>query len=216
MWHSIETPLSARGMWHPQAGAGPPWPPSQGMGWPTAIPPLGHAPPHAQPYQRHPYDPSFQNGQHPPHQQWPAGPLTEQRYPMPPQPWQPQGGGWQQHSSAAAAGPEPMVEDEQEEADLSLRAVKDLPLAFQQLYDRFRWARGGPGDAGAMGRMAPVFPCILPPASSCRYFNSVQSSCFAAAYESDVNMLIAAPTGKGWRVRSMLHGAPTVQPGAPL
>lgn len=32
---------------------------------------------------------------------------------------------------------------------------------------------------------------------ACRYFNSLQSECFATCYLSDLNMVISAPTGSG-------------------
>ena len=58
------------------------------------------------------------------------------------------------------------MEDEIEEDDGRLRAVRDLPPAFRSLF-------------------------------TFKYFNTVQSSCFAAAYESDINMVVSAPTGSG-------------------
>lgn len=110
---------------------------------------------------------------------------------------------WGSHPHAAAAADD-------------LRAVRDLPPCFQPLFPSFRCARRRrPPPAGGRQRRNAgscsthqwrpsclALPLLLPHThlpNPCwlRFFNPVQSEAFAAAYGSDVNVVVAAPTGSG-------------------
>lgn len=51
-------------------------------------------------------------------------------------------------------------------------------------------------DDGSL-RAVRDLPTAFRPLFSFKYFNTVQSSCYSAAYESDINMVVSAPTGSG-------------------
>ncbi len=107
---------------------------------------------------------------------------------------------WHQPQQWQQQQPTHVLADEtfhDQDDDGALRAVRDLPLAFQGLYTSFRWALVARQGSLARGLLRGLSNAASFSGAYCRYFNTVQSECYAATYDSDANLLVSAPTGSG-------------------
>ena len=78
-----------------------------------------------------------------------------------------------------------------------VRAVAELPAALQPAFaGMFRRGRAVQGHARVQVTPGRCSGLQSAP-TTCRYFNTVQSEAFPAAFQSDSNLVVAAPTGSG-------------------